>query len=174
MNGITFATNTSIGTNPFGLFINRNNTVFAGNRESGEILMWLNGNSSARTTILANVSSPYGLYATDDGELFVSDGCPNNQVSRWMINTVLTLSSSTLIYGSCFGLFVSINNHLYCSQAEQHFILTKSLSNLSSSLYVAAGNGRYGNSPTQLHSPRGIFVSINMSLYVADCENDRV
>ena len=156
------------------MFVNRNNTVFVTHQESGEILMWLNGSSSARTSILANISSPYSLYVTDDGEMFVNDGCPNNQVNRWTINNSSRSFSSIRFYDSCFSLFIDINNCLYCSQTEQHLILTQSLSNLSDPLYIAAGDGDPGDSPFQLHSPRGIFVAINMSLYVADCENDRI
>jgi hypothetical protein len=173
-NGITFAGNTSIGANPSGMFVNRNNTVFVANRESGEIVMWLSGNSSDGRSILNNVSSPYSLYVADDGEMFVNDGCPNNRVSRWAINNNSGLFSPIMFYHSCFGLFVGTNNHLYCSQTERHLILAKLLSNLSTSLYVVAGTGCPGESPSQLHSPRGIFVSINLSLYVADCENDRI
>ncbi|CAF4088886.1 unnamed protein product [Adineta steineri] len=39
---------------------------------------------------------------------------------------------------------------------------------------VAAGNGGAGPASNQLRSPRGIFVDVNLDLYVADCSNNRV
>jgi hypothetical protein len=157
------------------MFVNRNNTVFVANRESGAIVMWLNGNSSDGRSILNNVSSPYSLYVADDGEIFVNDGCRNNQVNRWTIhNSSTRWSSSMIVYDSCFSLFVSTDNQLYCSQTYLHQIFVRPLNGLWNSFEVAAGSGCPGDAPTQLHSPRGIFVSFNMSLYVADCENDRI
>ncbi|CAF1066950.1 unnamed protein product [Adineta steineri] len=43
-----------------------------------------------------------------------------------------------------------------------------------SSNRVAAGTGCPGSSSNQLRSPLGIFVDMNLDLYVADCNNDRV
>ncbi|CAF4103590.1 unnamed protein product [Adineta steineri] len=39
---------------------------------------------------------------------------------------------------------------------------------------VAAGTGFAGNASNQLSDPRGIFVDVNLDLYVADYENHRV
>ncbi|CAF3900634.1 unnamed protein product [Adineta steineri] len=39
---------------------------------------------------------------------------------------------------------------------------------------VAAGTGIRGSASSQLNSPRGVFVDVNLDLYVADCYNHRV
>ncbi|CAF4143130.1 unnamed protein product, partial [Adineta steineri] len=39
---------------------------------------------------------------------------------------------------------------------------------------VAAGTGTGGSDSDQLRSPHGIFVDVNLDLYVADCGNDRI
>ena len=39
---------------------------------------------------------------------------------------------------------------------------------------IAAGTGTSGSASNMLFYPHGIFVSINFSLYVADCGNDRI
>lgn len=45
---------------------------------------------------------------------------------------------------------------------------------LSNELTIVAGTGCAGSTAHMLSSPVGIFVTINMNLYVADCGNDRV
>jgi hypothetical protein len=39
---------------------------------------------------------------------------------------------------------------------------------------IVAGTGIQGSVPNQLSNPVGIFVDVNLDLYVADCGNDRV
>ncbi|CAF1536384.1 unnamed protein product [Adineta steineri] len=75
----------------------------------------------------------------------------------------------------CSGLFVDINDTLYCSIFDRHQVVKRSLSNsVMTSNSVAAGTGTGGSNSSQLNGPRGIFVDVNLDLYVADCLNDRV
>jgi sugar lactone lactonase YvrE len=74
----------------------------------------------------------------------------------------------------CFGLFVSINNVLYCSMGSRHQVITKSLNDNSNVLTMVAGLGCYGSTSNMLWNPRGIFVDTNFDLYVADYNNHRI
>ncbi|CAF1085187.1 unnamed protein product [Adineta steineri] len=79
------------------------------------------------------------------------------------------------VNSSCWGLFVDINNTLYCSISEHNQVVKISLNDsVMSSNHVTAGTGIPGSASNQLRGPRGIFVDINLDLYVADCENHRV
>ncbi|CAF1064361.1 unnamed protein product [Adineta steineri] len=79
------------------------------------------------------------------------------------------------VNSSCWGLFVDINDTLYCSMLDHHQVVKISLNDsVMSSNHVAAGTGIGGPDSNQLRSPRGIFVDVNLDLYVADCDNDRV
>ena len=78
------------------------------------------------------------------------------------------------VQSECSGLFVDINNNLYCSQNSLHQVLRKSLNVTSSALTIVAGTGCTGSASHLLAHPRGIFVTQNLDLYVADSSNDRV
>ncbi|CAF4354772.1 unnamed protein product [Adineta steineri] len=79
------------------------------------------------------------------------------------------------VNSSCNGLFVDINGSLYCSMYKHHQVVKRSLNDaVMTSNRVAAGTGIAGSDLNQLNGPRGIFVDVNLDLYVADCENNRV
>ncbi|CAF4271080.1 unnamed protein product, partial [Adineta steineri] len=79
------------------------------------------------------------------------------------------------VSSSCDGLFVDINDTLYCSMSSHAQVVRRSLNDsVMNSNCVAAGTGIAGSDLNQLNDPRGIFVDVNLDLYVADCDNDRV
>jgi DNA-binding beta-propeller fold protein YncE len=75
---------------------------------------------------------------------------------------------------SCYGLFVDINDNLYCSIGAFHQVVMQSLNNNPNTLKGVAGTGCPGIASNMLYSPRGIFVDIDLSLYVADASNNRI
>lgn len=72
----------------------------------------------------------------------------------------------------CYGLFFDTNETLYCSILAKHRVIKRSLRIDNDSWITAAGDGIEGNPPTRLRFPQGIFVDINFTLYVADCDNN--
>ncbi|CAF1113604.1 unnamed protein product [Adineta steineri] len=79
------------------------------------------------------------------------------------------------VSSSCYGLFVDIKNTLYCSIFQNHQVVKRSLNDsVITSNRVAAGIGKQGSTSYHLTGPGGIFVDVNLDLYVTDCENDRV
>lgn len=116
------------------------------------------------------------MFVTENDEIFLdADYYGTKAVYRCTSNGT---SFSSLIYLSsgsrCFGLFVDITNNLYCSQQNQHQVVTKLLSDPSKIVNIVAGSGCPGSASHQLDSPAGIFVTIILDLYVADCDNDRI
>jgi hypothetical protein len=87
-----------------------------------------------------------------------------------------TNSSVPAMYvgSACYGLFVDINDILYCSIRDLHQVVTKPLNSVSNTLTIIAGTCFSGSSSYMLDSPYGIFVDINFDLYVADCVNNRI
>jgi len=55
-----------------------------------------------------------------------------------------------------------------------HQVVTKPLQSNSNITTVVAGVGVAGSKAHMLYHPRGIFVNINLDLYVADSENNRI
>ena len=172
-NAITFADSSIVGSTPFAIFVDSNNSVFVARRDNGHILIWRNAAVNPTATILANLSSPYSLFVSGDDEIFVDNGFSNNRVDRWTCNgTRLASPMSTFV--QCSGLFVDVNNNLYCSQYSCHQVVRTSLNNTDSTLTIVAGIGCPGSASNMLNSPYGIFVTIDLDLYVADQSNNRI
>ena len=94
-------------------------------------------------------------------------------VSKWTSN----LTNGLLIMRTChkcYDLFVDINNTIYCSLGEQHQIIAKSLNYRTNKFSIIAGTGSADVALNTLNNPRGIFVDVNLDLYVADCGNNRI
>jgi hypothetical protein len=170
---ITFATSSTVGGSPYGLFVDINNTVYVADRANSRVQVWLAGNSTPTRTITSGLAYPYSIFATSNGDIYVDNGYYNNRVDKWALNE-MTSSSAMYVTNECYGLFVDINNNLYCSIYNYHQVGTKSLNGNSSMWIVAAGADCYGSTSNRLYNPRGIFVDTNLNLYVADSANNRV
>ncbi|CAF1585959.1 unnamed protein product, partial [Adineta steineri] len=114
------------------------------------------------------------LFVTSNGDIYIDDGEDNSRVQKWMAetNTFVTVMN---VNSSCWGLFVDINDTLYCSMYNHDQVVKRSLNDsVINSNHIAAGTGIYGYGSNELNGPKGIFVDVNLDLYVADCGNDRI
>ena len=171
-NGTTFANSSIIGTNPYGIFVTVNNTIYASNKGNGRIQIWSNNSLDPTKTIFGNLVSPWSIFVTMVGDIFV-DNDGNGRVDKFTVNTN---TSTPVMYGNsaCFGLVVDTANTLYCSMYTNHQVVKRWLNDNSNLSTIVAGNGMAGNSTSMLNGPHGIFVDVNLDLYVADCSNNRV
>jgi hypothetical protein len=78
------------------------------------------------------------------------------------------------VNSACSGLFVDINDNLYCSMQNHHQVVKGWWNGSEMTSTVAAGTGIRGSASNELGFPMGIFIDVNLDLYVADCQNDRV
>ncbi|CAF0753112.1 unnamed protein product [Adineta steineri] len=173
-NGITFADLLVVGQKPFAIFVNRNNTIYVANKENNTIVIWNEESVNPTKIIHGNFTKPNSLFVSSNGDIYIDDGEKNGRVQKWIaeMNTFVTVMS---VNSACFGLFIDITDTLYCSMTEQHQVVKRSLhDSVMTTNRVAAGTGIYGSDSDQLYVPRGIFVNVNLDLYVADCENNRV
>ncbi|CAF0753368.1 unnamed protein product [Adineta steineri] len=172
-NGITFATNGTVGTSPYGIFVDTNNTVYVANRANNQIRVWSSGSTILTRNITSGVTSPYSIFVTITGDIYVDNGYTNNRVDKWALHR--NISNSVMqVQGACYDLFIDVNNTLYCSLYTLNQVAIKSLNGNSSMWIVAAGTECSGSTSNTLNNPRGIFVDTSLNLYVADCGNDRV
>ncbi|CAF1171189.1 unnamed protein product [Adineta steineri] len=173
-NGITFADQSIVGLNPYTIFVNTNNTIYAVNGEHNTIVIWHEESVNPTKIISGNFIVPGSLFVTSNGDIYIDDGSKNGQVQRWRAETgafatVMNVSSR------CEGLFVDIYDTLYCSMVDHHQVVKRSLNDSEmASNRVAAGTGIDGSDSDELDGPGGIFVDVNLDLYVTDCYNDRV
>ena len=107
-----------------------------------------------------------------NGEIFFEHGSEAGRIEKWSIDRNESVFVAKF-NGSCYGLFIDLNNSLYCSLHEHQRVMKISLDSDRRSELVA-GDGSVGSAAHQLNYPRGIFVDREFTLFVADGENHRV
>ncbi len=136
--------------------------------------MWHEDSINPTSIISWNFTSPLSLFVTSNGDIYIDDGETNGRVQKWIAetNTFITVMKGN---SRCSGLFVDKNDTLYCSMDDDHQVVKRSLNDPEiTSIIVAAGTGSPGSAFNELNRPWGIFVDVNLDLYVADCGNDRI
>ncbi|CAF1360257.1 unnamed protein product [Adineta steineri] len=173
-NGITFANQSVVGQSPTGIFVNSNNTIYVANKENNTIVMWKEESVNPTKIIHGNFTQPSSLFVTSNGDIYIDDGFKNGRVQRWSAETN-DFVAVMIVDSRCADLFVDINNTLYCSMYSHHQVVKRLLNDaVMTSNRVAAGTGSLGSDSDQFAGPVGIFVDVNLDLYVTDCSNDRV
>ena len=170
---ITFATNNTIGSQPFSIFINTKNMVYVADQTNNRIQVWHNGSVHPARTIFKNLSNPHSLFVTTEDDIYVSYTSSYTQVDKWTLDANSSVVVMSINY-YCNGLFVDISNTLYCSVIYYDQVVKQWLSDSVTTSTKIAGTGTSGSTSDMLSSPHGIFVDINFDLYVADCGNNRI
>ncbi len=119
------------------------------------------------------MSSPYSIFVTSTGDIYVDNEGSNFRVDKWTLDATTSVPVM-YVNSSCLGLFVDTTNTLYCSMHNLSQVIKKWLNENSTTLTVVAGTNASGSEPDMLNQPYGIFVDINLDLYVADSGNDRI
>lgn len=174
-NGVTFADKAVIGAiliepKPIGLFVDRNDTIYAIDRTKGQVHAWHNGSMTMRRTSSTILPSAATLFVTMNGDIYISG---ETSVEKSTLNATKSMVVMN-VSNFCSGLFVDTANYLYCSLENEHRVVVQSLNDDVNSALKVVGNGMPGSDSYTLNSPRGIFVDINFDLYVADCNNNRI
>ena len=138
----------------------------------GRLLIWIIERTTVPTIIATTLTSPLSVFVTDDDEIFVDSGQPDSRIERWSLKNHSFLSSIS-VDGLCTDLFVG-DDDVYCSQMTRHQVVKYSRRRPSAPPTIVAGNGSAGSTSFMLKQPRGIFVTRNNDLYVADSGNDRI
>ncbi|CAF4053159.1 unnamed protein product, partial [Adineta steineri] len=129
-NGITFANTTTLGTLPYGIFIDTNNTIYVSERGANRVQVWHDSSSVPIRNLTSGLSNPYSLFVAIDGDIYVDNGGSNTRVDKWTLNSSASISAM-YVKNSCWGLFIDINNNLYCSMNALNQVIMKSLNNNS-------------------------------------------
>ncbi|CAF1027611.1 unnamed protein product [Adineta steineri] len=135
--------------------------------------MWQEESINPTAIIHGNFTEPTSLFVTSNGDIYIDDGEKNGRVQKWMADTNIFVTVMN-VSSRCTGLFVDINNALYCSMSGHHQVVKRSLNDAVTASGRVAGTSIYGPASNELFYPGGIFVDVNLDLYVTDCNNDRV
>lgn len=173
ISGIIFANESIVGEDPLDIFIDRNNTIYVVDEFNDEVHIWIENFTDPMTIFLPDQFAPWGVFVTTNGDMYIGSET-TGEVVRWNLQNEPEGTVVMNATDACAGLFVDRLNHLYCSLADEHQVVKQPLDLSSTVLITVAGNGTKGRSPNMLDSPRGIFVTNDLVLYVADCWNHRI
>ena len=172
-NGITFYSVSPPDSIDYPVFVDINNKIYVVIGKNSTILVWHENSTNPTKIILGPRMVPFSLFVTSNGDIYMDDAT-NQRVHKWIAKTNSSVTVMK-IKSSCFGLFVDTNDTLYCSISVGHQVVKRSLNDPEiTSTSVVAGTGFPGSALDELKYPRGIFVDVNLDLYVADYQNDRV
>lgn len=164
--------NSIIGSSPYGIFVDQNNTVYAASRSLHRVLVRAEGSDIIIRNISGGLNNPYSLFVTTGGDICVDNG-GNKRVDKWSLNATTGVSVMN-VSSKCYNLFIDIANTLYCSNDNEHKVVKVSLNGHPNDVTIAAGNGTSGTGPYMLKWPNGLVVDAELNLYVADCGNNRI
>jgi len=172
-NAITFASSSEVGQQPRGIFVDTNNTVYVADATNNRVQVWFNESTSPTKTISGGLSGPNAVFVATNGDIYVDNGLNNGRVDKWTMDANTSVPAMS-VNSSCYGLFVDINDTLYCSTPDLHQVVKRSLNDNMTAPTLAAGTGIPGATSNLLNQPYGIFVDVNFDLYVADYGNNRI
>ncbi|CAF0918198.1 unnamed protein product [Adineta steineri] len=173
LNGTTIAGVDIIGEQPHRFFINYNNNIYVAAGKRKTILKWLEGNNESEVIADTTVSKYSSLFVTINGDIYFEKEGEKGQIYKW-INSTNHSTPVADFEGHCHGLFIDINNTIYCSVHDQSKVISTSLNDNYTNFTIVAGSDRAGSSSHELRDPHGIFVDINFTIYVADTGNGRI
>ncbi|UJR07283.1 hypothetical protein I4U23_011571 [Adineta vaga] len=174
--GITFASQSLVGSEPRGIFIDSHDTVYVVDHTHGQILIWSKtNNKNPRKISTGKLFAWTGLFVTTNGDIYVENDNQTGQIDKWTLNATRGDPISKFS-GNCYALFLDVKNDLYCSINLRHIVVKISLNNgRDKTESTAAGeNDKSGSSEKSLSHPVGIFVDVHCNLYVADGRNNRI
>ena len=156
-----------------GLFIDTNNTVYATAFGLHSVLVWSAGSTSPTRAAFGDLNTTWSIAVTTRGAIYADNGNFNNRIGKCSSNES-TSTSAMHVSGRCGGLFVDVYDNLYCSLTDHHRIDRRPIDTIDNTSTIVAGTGNPGSTPDTLWTPFGIFVDIDLSVYVADYSNHRI
>ncbi|CAF1188087.1 unnamed protein product [Adineta ricciae] len=166
-NGTFFA---NASSKPFGLFVSVNNIVYASEQATNRFQVWSNSGDTPIRTASAGLSNPAAIFVHDNGDVYIDKG---STVAKWTSNSTSSIDVMN-VDAQCMGMFVDMNNALYCSAGGSNKVLKRALNSSTMNATVIAGNGTCSSQPNTICNPHGIFIDNNLTLYIAEYGLSRI
>lgn len=154
-------------------FIDKNNTLYSISYATKRIWIIPEGSSTSILNVSNGTETLWTVFLSHTGDLYASSSGLNVGINRWSSNWTqyrVVLRTGT----ECRGIFVDLDNYVYCSASPQHKVYKKYVDDEENTMETVAGTGCSGLSNTLLNYPYGIFVDLKFNLYVADFSNNRI
>jgi sugar lactone lactonase YvrE len=171
--GITLINSDWLQWSTENLFVDINNTIYVPVSNSHGVQVWPDGSSTPIRNLSVGSDSPSAVFSTINGDVYTSDSQYHHPIKKWVLNETAAVNVMNTT-DACFSLFVDIHDALYCSLHRMHFVIKYVLNNDRNQTTIVAGDSIHGSTNYLLNEPRGIFVDIDLTLYVADCNNHRI
>ncbi|CAF4544456.1 unnamed protein product, partial [Rotaria sp. Silwood2] len=184
-NGLTVAGGNRQGnginqlSNPWGLYVDDDQTIYAADWLNHRIVEWKWGATSGQVVAGGNgqgsgahqLYSPLDVIVDKERDSLIICDRSNRRVVRWPRRN--GTSGETIISNiDCVGLTMDENGSLYVTDDRKHEV-RRYRRGESQGTVVAGGNGS-GNRLDQLSYPQYVFVDRDHSVYVSEYGNDRV
>ena len=158
---------------PIAVFVTANNTVYATAYGLRSVLVWPEGSASPTRSIFTDLNETQSIFLTTNGDVYADNGYFNGRIEKWTINASNSITVMNII-GRCGGIFVDVYDNFYCSLTDFHRVISRRIDSVDNSTLIVAGTGTLGSASDALAYPLGIFVDIDISLYVAEYGNNRI
>ena len=173
LDAVIFEDNSTVNSSHIAMFIDINDTVYVTAQADDQIHLWFKENMTVTHMISVELSSPRSIFVTATGNIYIDNGQQLGRVDMWS-NKATRSVTAMAVAAACYGLFVDINNNVYCSQLSTNLVVRKAAVDDANTSSIAAGNGSCGSASNMLCAPIGIFVDITLNMYIADSGNGRV
>ncbi|CAF4596734.1 unnamed protein product, partial [Rotaria sp. Silwood2] len=184
-NGITVAGGNGQGgavnqlSQPVGLFIDDDQTVYVADCSNHRIVAWKCGATNGEVVAGGNgigneankLNHPYDVIVDKERDSLIICDFENKRVVRWPRRN--GSSGKTIISNiNCYNCTIDENGFLYVVDFRNHAVKRYQIGD-TNGIVVAGGNGQ-GNSLNQLSCPHYVFIDRDHSVYVSDKGNHRV
>jgi hypothetical protein len=172
-NGTTFVDSNTLGGAARGFFINNDDTIFVAAHQKSQILIWSNESIAPVRSISVNLYRYTALFATIKNDIYFANDNELGRIEKWT-KASNDITFVTKLSDNCFGLFVDVNNTLYCSLQNERKVVKIFRNEKNAIKILITGTRSVGVGVNEFSSPWGIFVDTNFDLYVADAGNNRI
>ncbi|CAF1006318.1 unnamed protein product [Rotaria sp. Silwood1] len=165
--------------NPFGLYVDDDQTIYVADCYNHRIVEWKSGATNGKVVAGGNgqgngahqLNYPPDVIIDKASDSLIISDFSNSRVVRWPRRN--GTSGETIISNiSCYGLTMDDNGYLYVADNGKHEVRRYKIGDTKGTV-VAGGNGE-GNRHDQLSKPTYVFVDRDHSVYVSEWENHRV
>ncbi|CAF3370384.1 unnamed protein product [Rotaria socialis] len=166
---------------PYGLFVDDNQTVFIADYENHRIMQWKEANTTngqvaaganGQGNQLDQLNSPTDVLIDKETDSLIICDWRNRRVVRWSRRSGPTQGEILIDNIDCEGLAMDDQRYLYIADPEKHEVRRYESGDVNGTL-VAGGNG-LGNGTSHLNGVTYLFVDRQQNVYVSDNCNHRV
>ncbi|CAF1483905.1 unnamed protein product, partial [Rotaria sp. Silwood1] len=166
-------------SNPWGLYVDEDQTIYVADNENHRIVEWKSGATSGQVVAGGNgqgsgahqLNNPRDVIVDKERDCLIISDWSNGRVVRWPRRN--GTSGETIISNIfCWGLTIDENGSLYVVDNGKNKG-RRYRRGESQGTVVAGGNGS-GNRLDQLYNPHYVFVDRDHSVYVSEYGNHRV